>query len=340
MNTGSDIYTKLKDDHQAASSVLQQLTQTTASDTVKRKDLLAELNQSLTRHSDAEDTTFYSVLLQHEQTRDLIRDGQQEHQRIASLLHELDRMDTNDSQWSVKLQTLKSLVDHHVHEEEGPIFARARAVLPAGQAEDLGRQFDQAKTGQTAAPAQATAESHAPQATAKARETGEHVRHEAQRLTEEAKAKGRSILRDQQHFFAAQIGHVAQALHQTAHQLGEQDQDQSALAHYTNQAADGLEQFSHSLRDREFSSVIGQVEDFARRQPIAFIGSAAVLGFLASRFLKSSAEGRPSSYRPAQAEEPAASSHTPTASGFPAEEAAVGVPSVGRPTTTTPSGGQ
>ena len=272
MTTGSDIYTKLKDDHQVVSSVLQQLSQTTATDTGKRKALVAELNRSLTRHSEAEDATFYSVLLQHEPTRGLIRDGQQEHQRIDSLLHELDRMDADDPQWNAKLQVLKSVVERHVHEEEGPVFARARTILPAEQAEDLGRQFEQTKAGQTVTPAPTTAERKAPQATAQARETGEYVRHEAQRFTEEAKAKGRSILHDQQHFLAVQIGQVAQALHHTAQQLREQDQDQSALAHYTHQAADGLKRFSRSLQDRELNSVIGQVENFARRQPMAFIG--------------------------------------------------------------------
>jgi hypothetical protein len=39
MNMGSDIYTKLKDDHQSVSSVLQQLAQTTTTDAMKRKTL-------------------------------------------------------------------------------------------------------------------------------------------------------------------------------------------------------------------------------------------------------------------------------------------------------------
>ena len=338
MNTGSDIYTKLKDDHQSVSSILQQLTQTPATETMKRQALFAELQHSLTRHSEAEEATFYALLRQHEQTRDVVRNAQQEHQRIEVLLHELERMDTNDLRWGVTLQTLKDLVEHHVHEEEGQVFARARNILPAWQAEDLGRQFAQAKAGQTIAQAQATAETYAPQATAKARETGEHIRHEAQRLADEAKAKGSSMLRDQQHFFAAQIGSLAEALHQTAQHLAAQEK--SGLAQYTDQAAAGLERFSHSLRDRDFNTVAGQVEDFARRQPVAFIGGAALLGFLASRFLKSSAERRHPSYSSAHTAGMADGPRTSTAAGFPAEDATGDVPSVGRHATTTTHGGQ
>jgi hemerythrin superfamily protein len=338
MNTGSDIYTKLKDDHQVASGILQQLAQTTATETMKRQTLFAELQHSLTRHSEAEEATFYSVLRQRDETRDLIRDAQQEHQRIEAMLHELERMDTNDLRWGATLQTLKSLVEHHVHEEEGQVFARARNILPAWEAEDLGRQFAQAKAGQTMAQAQATAETYAPQATAKARETGEHIRHEAQRLTDEAKAKGSSMLHDQQHVFATQIGSLADALHQTAQHLAAQEK--SGLAHYTDQAAAGLERFSHSLRDRDFNTVVSQVEDFARRQPVAFIGGAALLGFLASRFLKSSAERRHPSYSSAHTEGMADGPRTGPAAGLPGEDAAGDVPSVGTHATTTTHGGQ
>src|SRR3712207_761780 len=129
MNPESDIYTLLKDEHQSILSLLQQLLQTAATDTVKCKTRFAELKHSLTRHSEAEDATFYSELMQDDQTRDLIQNGKQEHQRIESLLHELGRMDSNDPQWCAKLQTLKTCVEHHVHEEEGQVFAQARTIL-------------------------------------------------------------------------------------------------------------------------------------------------------------------------------------------------------------------
>jgi hemerythrin superfamily protein len=336
MNTGADIYTKLIDDHQAVSSLLQQLAQTTATEVTRRKSLFADLKHRLTRHSDAEEATFYAALRQHEQMRNIIGDAQQEHQRIETLLHQLERMDAHDQQWGGTLQTLKELVEHHVHDEEGPVFARARSILPAWQAEDLGRQFAQAKAGQTVTQAQATAQTYAPQTTAAARQAGEHVRHEAQRLTEEAKAQGSARLREQQHFFAAQLGSLADALHHTARHLGEQDQ--SGLAHYTDQAAVGVERFSQSLRERDFSTVVGQVEEFARRQPMAFVGGAALLGFLASRFLKSSAERHhPSSSAPYTAGTPE-SHHTGTAAGSQAQEGARGVPSTGTHATTTYGG--
>jgi hypothetical protein len=129
------------------------------------------------------------------------------------------------------------------------------------------------------------------------RETGQRVAQEAQHLTEAAKEKGSSIFHDQQKFFASQLGGVAAALHKTAQQLGEEEQ--GGIAQYVDQAAAGLERFSHGLQEQDLGSLLHQVEDFARRQPVAFIGSAAFLGFLAARFLKSSGERRHPSSGPA-----------------------------------------
>jgi hypothetical protein len=98
------------------------------------------------------------------------------------------------------------------------------------------------------------------------------------------------MLQDQKHAMAEQVSGLASALHNTAEHL--KTQDQGAMAQYTQQAAEGLQRFSQTLKDRDLGSLVGQVEDFARHQPGAFIGSAALLGFMAARFLKSSSERR------------------------------------------------
>jgi hypothetical protein len=119
---------------------------------------------------------------------------------------------------------------------------------------------------------------------------GARVQHEAERLSGEARAKGRALLQDQQHIMADQVGGLAEALQHTAQHL--QEQNRGVVAQYAGEAAQGLERFSQTLRERDINTIMGQVEDFARRQPAVFIGSAALLGFLAARFLKSSAEPR------------------------------------------------
>jgi hypothetical protein len=355
VDTKSDIYTRLKNDHEAVANILQRLLemQTGAANTVKRQALFTELKNSLVQHSEAENEVFYAALLPHSETRDLIRDGQDEHQRIETQLDDLDRLEKDDALWGARLHALKGIIEHHVHEEEEKVFPKAKNILTAPRAEELGQQFAQAKARYT--PTSTTATVKAPQ-NGGSDSSSEGVAHEAQRLTEAATAKGRSILHDQQHFFASQLGGVAEALHKTAQQLGEEDQ--GGVAQYVDQAATGLERFSHSLRERNLSSLVGQVEDFARQQPVAFIGTAALVGFLAARFLKSSAERRHPSYHPASpatadvvgpytdaiAPSPAYAATTSTpGSEAPATtlayEVPEGVPNHDKPGTTRPYGG-
>lgn len=147
-----------------------------------------------------------------------------------------------------------------------------------------------------------TSQQMAPGTTAKAQEIGERIQHEAQRLTQQAKDQGQAMFQEQKFAMAEQVSGLASALHNTAEHL--KTQDQKAMAQYTQQAAEGLQRFSQTLKDRDLGSLVSQVENFARHQPGAFIGSAALLGFMAARFLKSSAERR--SYP----------SHTPSASAY------------------------
>jgi hypothetical protein len=49
-----------------------------------------------------------------------------------------------------------------------------------------------------------------------------------------------------------------------------------------------VERVANYLRERDFHQLVNDAEDFARRSPAVFLGSAFVLGLAASRFLKSS----------------------------------------------------
>jgi hypothetical protein len=83
------------------------------------------------------------------------------------------------------------------------------------------------------------------------------------------------------------VNSVAQAVHQTAEQL--RQQDQGAIAGYADKAADQIERFSTYLNNRDFNDMAIEVQRFARRQPAIFLGGALLAGMLAARFLKSSA---------------------------------------------------
>jgi hypothetical protein len=86
------------------------------------------------------------------------------------------------------------------------------------------------------------------------------------------------------------IGTVAQAVRQASQQL--RTQQHETIANYIDQAANQLERFSTRLRDKDVGELMRDAQQFARRRPVVFVGSALALGLLGARFLKSSRDRR------------------------------------------------
>src|SRR3954452_23539269 len=89
---------------------------------------------------------------------------------------------------------------------------------------------------------------------------------------------------------------VADAMTSVGKQLREKDQDH--LAGLADQAAQRVDQFSGYVKGRDVDQLIGDVEHFARRQPMVFLGGTFLLGLMAARFLKSSRPEPEMRYRP------------------------------------------
>lgn len=122
--------------------------------------------------------------------------------------------------------------------------------------------------------------------TEQTREESQKYAHAAKDTVASVKERGRSMLQDRKNALADNVSSFERALRRTAKEL--EGEDQRTAGHYAEQAANGLEQVSHALREQDFEALIGKTEDFARRQPGVFLGGAVAAGFLLARFLKSS----------------------------------------------------
>lgn len=107
------------------------------------------------------------------------------------------------------------------------------------------------------------------------------------RVFDAAKDRARSLFEEQQLRAADQVGSVAQALHQAATQLNDEN-----ASSYVSRAADQVDRLADTLRSHDLDDLIDQTERFARRQPELFFGGALLLGLAFGRFLKSSGERR------------------------------------------------
>lgn len=118
---------------------------------------------------------------------------------------------------------------------------------------------------------------------------GDTLRQEASSWADEAKHQGKRMLNEQKGQVAEQIAGVAKALHQSAEQYQQQDGQQVA-GRVLRQAAGGLDQLSDLLRNGDADAVLERTSRLMREQPALFMGGAVAVGFMLSRFLKSSTD--------------------------------------------------
>ncbi len=88
-----------------------------------------------------------------------------------------------------------------------------------------------------------------------------------------------------------QIGSLARDLRSAGDHLRESGTVGGA-AGYVDQGADLIDKLAQYLQDADSERLVGDLEQYARQQPWAIAGAALVLGFAASRFLKTSSVRR------------------------------------------------
>jgi hypothetical protein len=111
-----------------------------------------------------------------------------------------------------------------------------------------------------------------------ARKLGEHA---GEKITE-ATDKAKSFASDQKALAAGQITGVAEAINKVAVEL--EGTDQQTVARYARDLASGLSSMGKTIEERDVDDLMGMAQDFGRKQPVAFLGAAALAGFVASRF--------------------------------------------------------
>ena len=110
-------------------------------------------------------------------------------------------------------------------------------------------------------------------------------REHVQNATEAVK----SSVTEQKEAAASSLGDLAGALRKAAHESDDGDASTTRIVEW---AADGLERVSTTLRSNDLDGMVRQVQSFARSQPVAFFFAAAAAAFLATRFLKASADSQ------------------------------------------------
>jgi len=110
------------------------------------------------------------------------------------------------------------------------------------------------------------------------------VKEKAREAKEMAAERVQSRVNQQKYRAAGSLSDVASSLRSA----GEQLPTDNGMSRYMLTAADQVQHLAEFLENRDVAELMDNVEDFARRQPAAFLGGAFALGVLGARFLKSS----------------------------------------------------
>jgi hypothetical protein len=127
------------------------------------------------------------------------------------------------------------------------------------------------------------------QATGLAQDAARQVKDQAGQLAETAASGAGDKLwntaEDKKNAGADFVSGLAGAVRRAA---GAFDDQIPQASDYIRQAAVQIDGASDALRQRNVSELVEGVQDFARRQPTAFLGITVLAGFAAVRFLRSS----------------------------------------------------
>src|SRR6266550_3144918 len=122
-----DALALLKDDHDKAKKLMEELAATTERGVKTREEKWTKLLKELTIHENIEEEIFYPAL----------------HEKPA-----LKDTPFEDEHWSAKFKVTKENVEHHIEEEEGPMFSKVRQEFSKDELEELGSRMEASKTEQ------------------------------------------------------------------------------------------------------------------------------------------------------------------------------------------------
>ena len=140
-----DAIALLKADHDKVKRLLSDLETTTERGVKTRAELFATIKGELTIHETIEEEIFYPALKSHPKAKDVVLEGYQEHHVVDLLMGELEGMDVSDERWGAKATVMKENIEHHIEEEEGDMFKKARQVFDRQELEDLGERMAERK---------------------------------------------------------------------------------------------------------------------------------------------------------------------------------------------------
>ena len=110
----------------------------------EKGSLVAQICEELTIHATIEEEIFYPAVRAQIEDEGLVDEALVEHAGAKDLIAQLEDMSPDDELYDAKVTVLGEQIDHHVKEEEGEMFPKAKKAKV--DTEKLGAQMEKRRT--------------------------------------------------------------------------------------------------------------------------------------------------------------------------------------------------
>ncbi|HSP32731.1 MAG TPA: hemerythrin domain-containing protein [Thermoanaerobaculia bacterium] len=131
----------LKSDHANVKRLLRELNETSDRAVKGRERLVNEIEREVKMHAQLEEEVFYPAFLaatEKTDSKDLFYEATEEHHLVDIVLPSLKAANPKSPEFGAKAKVLKELLEHHMREEEGEMFVKARQLFDEEQLRQLG----------------------------------------------------------------------------------------------------------------------------------------------------------------------------------------------------------
>jgi len=149
-----DAITLLTRDHQEVERLFKQFEKLTERAQKSKERIVHKVIRELAIHSAVEEMLFYPAVRTAalkantralKEAADTVLESLEEHHVVKWTLSELEKMGPDDERYDAKVCVLMESVRHHIEEEQGELFPKARRLLGKDLLEELGNRIQKAK---------------------------------------------------------------------------------------------------------------------------------------------------------------------------------------------------
>ncbi len=141
--SGRDPFANLIKEHAQLLSLLDRMEQTPADQKLKRMALFLQFKRVIGKHAMAEEDIVYPLLRSDAEREEATAKLYAEHASMKVNLFELERALTDEENWRLRVQALRTEIEPHARQEEEIEFPQLRKLMEGPKTAELGRKLDQ-----------------------------------------------------------------------------------------------------------------------------------------------------------------------------------------------------